>query len=225
MTPTERAAPSPCGGGLRELKKQRTREAIVRAAMDLFAERGFDATTIHDIAAAAEIAPRTFFGYFPSKEAVVFHDLDGALEALAARLHARPAGESAFDAMRAWLLDWIEECDPATDPDLALRRRLIAETPALATQERANMARFEALLAAAVAQDLAVPADSLRPHLVAAAAVAALEAIGRRHDDETPRPTDEQATAVLDEALTFLGGGLEALRELPALAVPQNLSQ
>src|SRR3712207_3821644 len=91
--------------GLRERKKQRTREAIVGAAMRLFAERGYDATTITDIAAAADIAPRTFFAYFPSKEAVVFHDFDEVYEGFAERLRSRPLGETAFDALRAWVSD------------------------------------------------------------------------------------------------------------------------
>ncbi len=198
--------------GLRERKKQRTRETIVRVAMDLFAERGFQRTTIHDIAAAAEIAPRTFFGYFPSKEAVVFHDFDAAFVAFSARLNARTRGETAFDAMRAWLLDWVAEREGALEHEDAARRCLVAATPALAAHERGNLARFEAVLARAVADDLRVPADSLRPHLVAAAAVAALDALGTHSDEDASKPAGERAVAVLDEALTFLQGGLDALK-------------
>jgi len=201
--------------GLRERKKQRTRETIVRVAMDLFAERGFEGTTIHDIAAGAEIAPRTFFGYFPSKEAVVFHDFDAAFVAFSSRLNARPQGETAFDAMRAWLLDWVAEREGTVEQEDAARRCLVAATPALAAHERGNLARFEAVLARAVADDLGVPGDSLRPHLVAAAAVAALDALGTHRDEDASKPVGERAVAVLDEALTFLQGGLDALRRRP----------
>src|SRR5215217_9793713 len=95
--------------GHRQRKKQRTREQIVEAAYGLFAERGFAATTVADIAAAADIAPRTFFSYFPSKEEVVFYDFDGLFESLSAAIVGRPEGVSAIDALR----EWISEALPA----------------------------------------------------------------------------------------------------------------
>src|ERR687891_1371614 len=97
--------------GLRERKKQQTREAIHRAAMKLFAERGFDATTIADIAAAADIAPRTFFSYFPSKEDVVFHDFGLTFDAIKERIDERAEGESTMDALRAFLAGLFEQLD------------------------------------------------------------------------------------------------------------------
>lgn len=196
--------------GLRERKKHRTRETIADAAMQLFAERGFDATTIADIAAAADIAPRTFFGYFPSKEAVVFHDHDALLASFGARLRERGARETAFDAMRAWVLDLVAANDHDA-PRRAVRRRLTDETPALAAQERANRAQFEAVLTEAVASDLGSSADALAPHLAAAAAIATLDALDRFHDGRE-QPDAEAAVAILDEALAFLRGGLRALR-------------
>jgi len=76
-------------GGLRERKKQRTRLALVTAAADLFERHGYEATTVADIAAAAEVSTRTFFSYFPSKEAVLFADaaerVDIALRVIADR--------------------------------------------------------------------------------------------------------------------------------------------
>src|SRR3954447_5092285 len=85
--------------GLRERKKRRTRHAIATAALRLFAERGYEETTIADIAAAADIAPRTFFGYFPSKEDVVFAEVDDRLGEVAERLATREPGETPLQAI------------------------------------------------------------------------------------------------------------------------------
>jgi AcrR family transcriptional regulator len=206
MAETAEAAP-----GLRERKKRRTREAIVAAAYRLFEERGFDATTIADIAAAADIAPRTFFGYFATKEEVVFHDLAEVEERFATRLRGRAAGATTFDALRAWVVEWLrDERDPLAGK--ALRERLVACSATLRGQDRANAARFEALIAEGVAADLGLQPEDLRPRLVGAAAVAALEAV-RNSAAEPPEP--ERALAVLDEALVFLEAGLEALRRRP----------
>ena len=87
--------------GLRERKKQRTRERIVEAAFELFEERGFEGTTIADIAEAADIAPRTFFSYFPSKDDVVFHDFEATHAIVASWLRDREPGTNTIDALRA----------------------------------------------------------------------------------------------------------------------------
>jgi AcrR family transcriptional regulator len=192
--------------GLRERKKQRTREQIVEAAFKLFGERGFQATTVADIAAAADIAPRTFFAYFPSKEAVVFHDFDALFDSLQERIEGRPEGELAIDALRGWLQDNMPAAH-AESEEAELRKRMCHDDPSLAAQQQHLLARLEVVLRDGVARDLGEPADGLRPKLVAAAAVAALAAI----EDEG---ADKAASMrVLDEALIFLRGGVAALQE------------
>ncbi len=201
--------------GLRERKKQRTREQIVDAAMGLFAERGYQATTIADIAEAADVAPRTFFAHFPSKEAVVFHDVDRTLDGLASTLRDRPAGETTFDALRRFVDALFDEQSGDKDEAL-LRKRLCREHGALANFERGVQARVHELLLEAIAGDLETPKDALRPQLVAAAAMAALTSLERAGDDLTAdrgpgAKTD--ALAVLDDAIVFLRAGLDALQE------------
>src|SRR5215207_7284096 len=128
--------------GLRERKKQRTREQIVDAAMRLFAERGFQATTIADIAEAADVAPRTFFSYFPSKEAVVFHNVDRDLDGLASALQDRLSGETAFDALRRWIDTMFDKWTGEEDRAL-LRKRLCREDEGLANFQGGVMARIQ----------------------------------------------------------------------------------
>ncbi|MEU4574093.1 TetR/AcrR family transcriptional regulator [Nonomuraea sp. ATR24] len=79
--------------GLRERKKQRTRRALADAAIRMFTEKGYEETTIAEIAAAADVSTRTFFGYFASKEDVVFYDSAARLEELLARVADRRPGE------------------------------------------------------------------------------------------------------------------------------------
>jgi len=196
--------------GLRERKKRRTREQIVEAAMRLFSERGYAATTIADIAAAADIAPRTFFAYFPSKEAVVFSDADEDFASLAAALQERRPGETAFATLRRWI-DERFELWSGEHAEASLRKSLCRESEELARVEHALMARFEDLLREAVARDLDQPPDALRPRLVAAATIAAVRSL-EVHAPETEERTRARAIAVLDEALVFLQGGIEALQ-------------
>src|SRR5712671_5225621 len=90
--------------GLRERKKQRTRETIARAARELFAERGYHATTLPDIAEAADVSTRTIFAYFASKEDILFSDFPLMKEALADALAERPQGEDALETVRKFIL-------------------------------------------------------------------------------------------------------------------------
>src|SRR5918996_2801557 len=111
--------------GLRERKKQRTRQTIVEAAFELFGERGFDGTTVAEIAEAAEISPRTFFSYFPSKDDVVFHDFEQQYEVIASWMRDREPGTNAIDALRAGIRSRIGEIGEL-DPDHASEKRLRA---------------------------------------------------------------------------------------------------
>jgi AcrR family transcriptional regulator len=123
----------PSGVGLRERKKQRTRRALIEAAVRLFEERGYDGTTVADIAAAAELSTRTFFLHFPTKEAVVFADARGRLEAGLGVIADRRAGESARQVLLRAVLEMI---DQVVGTDMIsglgpLRARLLLTTPAL----------------------------------------------------------------------------------------------
>jgi AcrR family transcriptional regulator len=203
--------------GLRERKKQQTREAIHRAAMRLFAERGFDATTIADIAAAADIAPRTFFSYFPSKEEAVFAKFEPAFESFDRAMSERPAGKDALEVLREWIVGMASEF--TGDVEVArLEARLRRESPAVAACDLRHTRQFERRLAEAVGEDFGEPADALRPRLVAAAAVAALQASSDKADailESDPTHAERliaDPASFLDDAMRFLEGGLAALR-------------
>lgn len=116
--------------GLRERKKQRTRQALATAAMRLFAERGYEETTIADIAAAADVSPRTFFSYFPSKEDVIFAEIDDRLAEVAERLRPTP-GETPMATIRRSIVDVLEAVVAEHRDYGAVQIALILERPAL----------------------------------------------------------------------------------------------
>jgi AcrR family transcriptional regulator len=193
--------------GLRERKKQRTREAIVEAAFELFDERGFDGTTIAEIADAAEIAPRTFFSYFPTKDDVVFHDFEERHAMIASWLRNRDPATNAFDALRAGIESMIGEADPAVLEEKRCRNRLVRENESLAAHSEHLRGRFAELIREAVAEDLEDAPDDLRPRLVAAAAAGAMGVIDDLPDDDV-----EHSMETIDSLLAFLRGGLAALQ-------------
>ncbi|MGP4101082.1 TetR/AcrR family transcriptional regulator [Nonomuraea sp. KM90] len=113
------ALPVEVEDGLRQRKKLRTRRLLVDQALRLFIERGYDQTTIADIAAAADVSRRTFFSYFNSKDDLLFADADDHLERLHTAFAARPDGERALDALRRVALEVL----PRTADELMGRHR------------------------------------------------------------------------------------------------------
>ncbi|MCW2998075.1 MAG: transcriptional regulator, TetR family [Solirubrobacterales bacterium] len=196
--------------GLRERKREQTRQALADAALELFAEHGYDATTIAAIAARADVSPRTFFSHHPSKEHVLFCEDDETLASLGAHLAARPPGQPTLDALRDWIGTIVDEYDfAAGDSRERLRRRVIEQTPVLLAHEQQLRARFEVVIRAEVAVELGDRPEDLRPRLVAAAATAALEST-RPQEGVDAGPAE--ALARVDAAMTFLRGGLRALQ-------------
>jgi AcrR family transcriptional regulator len=115
---------------LRESKKQQTREALASAAVDLIIERGFDATTVEDIAASVQVSPRTFFRYYPTKEDVVVDLLREGVIDLVQRLAARPADEPLSTALRQAALGWAD-LDPEQATRLLKLSQVLRSSPCL----------------------------------------------------------------------------------------------
>ena len=200
----------PTKPGLRERKKQQTRDAIARAALRLFAERGYDETTLAEIAEAADVAPRTIFAYFESKEDILFSEESGYLVELRRMLDERPAGTTTVDALREFV-----RCMKSPDEDDKLRKKVIMANPALQMKMRARHVQLEPMLAESIARDLGTDPDDIRALLIAASMTAAFESVSDRffQAESGGEPvTDEQSMAILDEVLEFLRGGLEAIQ-------------
>ena len=198
--------------GLRERKKQQTREKIAQVAVRLFAERGYDHTTLAEIAEAADVAPRTIFAYFESKEDILLCGERSFLDDLKRRLDERPAGTTTVDALREFL-----STIPPQDEDDLLRKKVMSENPDLQMKAHAGHTRLEPMLAESIAKDLGAQPDDLQPMLAAASVTAAFISVRDRifAAEEGGEPiTHEQAMATLDQVLEFLRGGLEALQKV-----------
>ena len=153
------------GAGLRERKRERTRRAIADAALDLFARQGFHATTIPQIAEAADVSPRTVSGYFPAKEDLAFPYADAQMAEFERRLEERAPGETAADALRAWIPEVVERgMEPPAD--LRRRRDVIDADESLRARERHYMLRTQEVLGRAFATDLRLDVEALDRALV-----------------------------------------------------------
>lgn len=158
--------------GLRARKKQRTREAIQREALRLFQERGYDATTIEQIAEAADISPSTFFNYFPTKEDVVLSDpYDPMMMAL---FRARPADEQLSVMIRRALSEDMAGVFER-DRDLILARaRVGLAVPAVRARMWAEVERGQELLIGVLAERTGRDRDDFELRVAATVVTSAL---------------------------------------------------
>ncbi|MGD9695406.1 MAG: TetR/AcrR family transcriptional regulator [Thermoleophilia bacterium] len=204
-------------GGLRERKKRRTRRAIADAALDLFDRQGYQATTIAQIAEAADVSPRTVSAYFPAKEELAFADYADWAVRLERRLGDRPDGQTAPETLRDWIIEMLPEL-VEREAQITVRRRLVASDPALRAYQDGAIARSRRLLQAAIADDLGAAPDALEARMAAAATSAMLEVLDRHGQEEARDDADlsrrrVEALERLDRAVAFVAAGIRALQE------------
>jgi AcrR family transcriptional regulator len=160
--------------GLRERKKQQTRELIADSARRLFAARGFDAVTVADVARAAEVSTQTVFNYFPTKEDLVYWRLGSFEEELLTAIRERPAGEPALTAFKRFLLSQgglLGKHDPAARKQLEAFTRMIDGSPALQVREAQILAGYTQTLAAVLAAETAADPGDVEPVVAAHAMI------------------------------------------------------
>ncbi|MEV5237992.1 TetR family transcriptional regulator [Streptomyces cinnamoneus] len=154
--------------GLRESKKQETRQLISDHATRLFIENGFEATTIADIAVAARVAKKTVTNYFARKEDLAFDRQEEFVGGLARIVMDRAEGESALVALRREFLAGVERHDPVIGFSGEVFARMIADSPTLLARLREMQDQREAALAGVLAAETGAAPDDITPRAAAA---------------------------------------------------------
>jgi AcrR family transcriptional regulator len=168
--------------GLRERKKQRTRELIAETARALFAARGFDRVPVSEIARAADVSEQTVFNYFPSKEDLVYWRLGAFEVAMLDAVRHRSAGVSVLSAFRDFVFGrtgLLGRVEPAAHEQLAEMARMITESPALLAREQQIFDGYAAALATLIAAERGRKADDVEARTVASALIGAHQALVR----------------------------------------------
>jgi AcrR family transcriptional regulator len=161
------STPVPSESGLRERKKERTRQTIVEVALKLFAERGYAETTLAEIADAAEISQSTFFNYFPSKDAVVFALSDQVIDSARERVAGRAEDESTTEAIISWITHDLGEIERPYTNVMRLIPGIITSDDDLLEGARLRSVRMEDAFAEGFAREFEDPPDGMRPRVMA----------------------------------------------------------
>ena len=176
LDPTDRAP----HGDRRRQRGQRTREALEEAALRLASTRGFESTTIDDIASAAGVSSRTFFRHFETKEDVLLGNQAERLSHVQSLLSARPEGEPILTSVREAILGLAVDDERHHEIRLA-RARITQASPTVQARSIEHRTQWEDLISTFVADRLGVDQHTdLRPRLVAAATLAALRTAHRQ---------------------------------------------
>jgi AcrR family transcriptional regulator len=160
--------------GLRERKKQQTRQLLTDTARRLFAERGFENVSVSEIARVADVSEATVFNYFPTKEDLVYSGLEQFENALLAAVRERPAGETVIDAFGRFILEprgFFAAPDDRTARELLGVGRMIAASPALLAREEQIFARYTRALAGLIGDEVRAGEGDIRPYVVANALI------------------------------------------------------
>lgn len=213
-------APRGAETGLRERKKQRTREALIAAAFDLFARKGFEATTVEEIADAVEVSSRTFFRYFASKEDVALSPTEDLLATLLDTLAARPAAEPALTALRRAAVEVLRDAETGTNGFDKARfhcaQTMMAASPTLYARSFERATAIQDELVGAVADRMGVdPATDLRPHLVAGVMLCGVRSGAESYLAARP---GESLAEVFDRACAMLADGIDYPSALPGVS-------
>jgi AcrR family transcriptional regulator len=205
--------------GLRERKKEQTRQLIAETARRLFVERGFDQVTVAQIAGAADVSEQTVYNYFPTKEDLVYWRLESFEEELLAAVRERAPGESAIDAFWRWMTrpDGLLDGQPIGEGVLAIGRVILA-SPALRAREQQVFERYTESLAAQLAAEAGREPGAIEPWVAANALMGmhrALVAHARRRMLEGARNPElaRDLRARAEEARAVLSGGLGGYAE------------
>ncbi|HEX3591093.1 MAG TPA: mycofactocin system transcriptional regulator [Pseudonocardiaceae bacterium] len=178
--------------------------ALEVIALRLFTEQGFDETTVEQIATAAGVSRRTFFRYFDSKAAVLWHDFDVEVEALREAFDNVPDAVPLMDAIREVVVS-VNRYHAEDVPELRTRMHLITTVPALLASAAPHYDAWERAVSAFAATRLGQPADSLYALAIGRTTLAACRAA---YDRWVAR-ADNDLTVYLDLALAALGSGFD----------------
>jgi len=192
--------------GLRERKKAQTREAIIAAALELFERKGYDATTIEEIAEAADVSPRTFFRYFDSKVDVVMAPKDDSDDEFGNRLSDRPPEEGPVEATRQVIRTTLAAVI-AEDPAFVRQMRVMLCTPSLQATAREHFNEHHDDMAADFAERMGIAKDDLRAHVVASVVGNTIWTVVSRWLAEDSSP--ETLLKMIDEACSLLSNGID----------------